>query len=306
MRNSIPSFHSLYQFLLMLPRVLTLFIFLSLIQLSANADDKKCVSGNCINGNGTEVSGDKSTYTGQFVNGKREGKGTLTWPDGKKYTGSFKEGYRTGYGVLVFPSKSRFEGGFLRDQYHGSGKFYNPDGTLKTTGIWSNNRHIGYYGGDLNSSGSGDQTDNDIVTPPCTSNCGNPGEYQFLKRIPAGYEQKASFNGRYSGLIRIIKCTKSMFYVPDHADRGYQEQSEFCWEKDSAPAGYWVYAKPYLFIWKNSTQTNDDSGNSTQKDSYMNQYIRSECIKECSKKCSGYTLEHTTKNCIDSCAARCN
>lgn len=49
-----------------------------------------CVSGNCINGQGTYIWADGQKYEGQFKKGKRDGKGSHFRADGSKYVGQFK------------------------------------------------------------------------------------------------------------------------------------------------------------------------------------------------------------------------
>lgn len=50
----------------------------------------RCVSGDCVNGQGTQLYADGSKYIGQFKNGLSEGQGQLVLPNGEKYVGNFK------------------------------------------------------------------------------------------------------------------------------------------------------------------------------------------------------------------------
>jgi hypothetical protein len=68
----------------------------------------------------------------------------------------------------------------------------------------------------------------------------------------------ATAGGKYSHLLRTI-------YVPDDAksygrfkDRGYDASTTYREEKD-LPAGYWVYADPYWYIWKTRSAKTDHS-----------------------------------------------
>ena len=81
-----------------------------------------CISGNCVNGQGTCTwpSGDK--YVGEFVNENRTGQGTYTWADGDKYVGEFKDGKKNGQGTLTYA-----------------------DGTIKK-GLWENDRFLAIKG----------------------------------------------------------------------------------------------------------------------------------------------------------------
>jgi hypothetical protein len=41
-------------------------------------------------------------YSGQYVNGVREGEGTFDWPNGKKYIGMWRNGLQNGKGKVIF------------------------------------------------------------------------------------------------------------------------------------------------------------------------------------------------------------
>ena len=83
---------------------------------TANAD---CISGNCVNGQGTYTFTNGNTYFGDFIDGKRTGQGTFTYANGDKYVGAFLHGNRHGQGILTLF-----------------------DGTLKS-GIWEKDRYFG-------------------------------------------------------------------------------------------------------------------------------------------------------------------
>ena len=74
--------------------ILTLFPF-SLV-------GQECISGDCVNGQGTYTYGDGGKYVGEWKDGKRNGRGRETHPDGAIYVGEFKDGEQHGQGTL-FP-----------------------------------------------------------------------------------------------------------------------------------------------------------------------------------------------------------
>ncbi|MEO7049998.1 MAG: hypothetical protein ABI091_32130 [Ferruginibacter sp.] len=59
----------------------------------------QCLSGNCVNGEGKFDFG-WCVYTGQFKDGKPEGKGTMKYDD-YSYTGNFRNGLEDGEGIIT-------------------------------------------------------------------------------------------------------------------------------------------------------------------------------------------------------------
>lgn len=125
----------------------------------------QCISGNCQNGAGTYRYAANSKYTGQFVNGLREGNGKITFANGNAYDGQFSRNRMQGEGTMVysngdkyigswyndephgrgkyyFKTKERYEGDFKNGEFDGQGTMYYPDGAYYS-GSWKNNRKHG-------------------------------------------------------------------------------------------------------------------------------------------------------------------
>jgi len=76
---------------------------------TASAD---CISGNCVNGNGTYIYANGDRYVGTFVNSAIE-EGTYVWTNGDKYSGTFAmNGSLTGKGEYLWSD------GRSRSVYH--------------------------------------------------------------------------------------------------------------------------------------------------------------------------------------------
>jgi len=110
---------------------------------------------------------DQSTYTGQVVDGKRQGhglwqsstgqyegqwkadaqhgKGRQTWSDGRVYDGQFDHGRFSGHGRMVWHTQKgllTYEGQYKDDLKHGSGRFVWADGRTYD-GEWQNGKRHG-------------------------------------------------------------------------------------------------------------------------------------------------------------------
>ena len=55
----------------------------------------KCISGDCINGQGTKTDADGNKYVGEHKDGKEHGQGTKTHSDGKIGKGIWENGKLT-------------------------------------------------------------------------------------------------------------------------------------------------------------------------------------------------------------------
>ncbi|KAJ0407485.1 hypothetical protein ATCC90586_008960 [Pythium insidiosum] len=65
----------------------------------------------------------RGVYTGDLVDGLREGRGVLAFANGDKYDGEFRRGFREGHGVFTSERGTRvYDGDWRRSQRHGRGK----------------------------------------------------------------------------------------------------------------------------------------------------------------------------------------
>ena len=77
----------------------------------------------------TGVGRKKEVLTGQFFDGKLEGKGTAIVDGGERYDGLWSEGLRYGHGIMAFPDGGIYVGNFINDFCHGIGKYTGKFGT---------------------------------------------------------------------------------------------------------------------------------------------------------------------------------
>lgn len=87
----------------------------------------------------TETNG---KYTGQRVDGKKQGYGKYEWNDGSVYEGEFKDDKINGQGKLTIPEKGIYEGNFSNSKKSGQGTymFINKD---KYIGNWEDDKMSG-------------------------------------------------------------------------------------------------------------------------------------------------------------------
>jgi hypothetical protein len=81
--------------------------------------------------------------------------------------------------------------------------------------------------------------------------------------VPAGLEEafrKATVNGKYAMLLRQIKVEKDVETYQEFKDLGYRVLPEYGGFKD-LPAGHWVYAAPYWYIWRDLTSVQHQKRN---------------------------------------------
>ena len=97
-------------------------------------------------------------YTGNYVEGKKNGEGVFLYPDGSKYDGSWINDLRNGWGTYTYPNGDTYEGEWYQGVRHGQGTYtYNETGS-HYEGTWfhgkmqdeghlvhSNHRYIGNF-----------------------------------------------------------------------------------------------------------------------------------------------------------------
>lgn len=83
-------------------------------------------------------------YKGELIGSTPDGVGEYVFTDENglecTYEGEFKDGKIQGAGEMRLSSGEVLKGSFFEGQLNGYGKTYNPDGTLKTRGVYVNNR----------------------------------------------------------------------------------------------------------------------------------------------------------------------
>ena len=67
-----------------------------------------------MHGKGVYTWPDGNRYTGEYVNGKKEGWGVYTYSNGKEFEGTWKNGKQEGYGYLRIHPKCEFKKGLWK------------------------------------------------------------------------------------------------------------------------------------------------------------------------------------------------
>ena len=84
-----------------------------------------------------------NTYTGQFLDGEKDGIGLEITPDGDVYTGNFEHGYRHGAGRLIYANGDVYEGNFHKGGREGQGQFSEHENGFVYKGAWLRDKKHG-------------------------------------------------------------------------------------------------------------------------------------------------------------------
>eukprot|EP01032_Pedospumella_encystans_P020496 gene20496-23281_t len=84
--------------------------------------------------------GQRSLYSGHFLDGALVGHGTMVAKNGTIYVGHFEHKQRHGQGILRMPTK-QYEGQFFNNRYHGQGKMTFATGAVYTGGFCNGLMH---------------------------------------------------------------------------------------------------------------------------------------------------------------------
>ncbi|MBK8558061.1 MAG: caspase family protein [Lewinellaceae bacterium] len=138
----------------------------------------QCISGDCINGQGTYV-----------------------YPSGAKYVGSFKDGEIDGVGVCYYTDKSKYSGEWKNRYPEGKGTKTYADGT-KRTGSWKKGKPVDEAGNVLEEYIAGkkeeQQDDGTNIQSGCLSGDCKSGSGIFA--YPDGSKYEGEFvNGKFQG-----------------------------------------------------------------------------------------------------------
>lgn len=96
----------------------------------------ECLQGNCITGYGSAVFPKGDSYTGEWRNGKAQGKGILKYKNGDIYSGDWFEGMASGMGTMEFADGTKYYGEWKASLAHGMGTFFDTDGSVLFKGKW--------------------------------------------------------------------------------------------------------------------------------------------------------------------------
>lgn len=83
----------------------------------------------------------------------------------------------------------------------------------------------------------------DVRPQPPSSPPGQPA-----KPRADGVPDRATVNGRYSGLLQVVNCPADAARYGDFREWGHATTANWC--GTSTRAGYWVYVKPNWYIWE--------------------------------------------------------
>jgi hypothetical protein len=93
--------------------------------------------------NNIKVKVNDKTYTGEWLNGKRDGFGIVIWDDGAKFKGYFVNDMANGIGKQIHKGGEIYFGQWVNDRACGLGYFTNTKNS-RYEGEWENDKHNGF------------------------------------------------------------------------------------------------------------------------------------------------------------------
>lgn len=154
----------------------------------------QCVSGDCINGEGTMIYSNNAKYWGNWKDGKREGYGVMVWYGAEQaaiYRGNWSNDKRNGLGTYCWPSGNKYEGNWLDSKSSGHGTYYWPSG----------NAFVGEFINDVRTE-NGTIIENAIKKGCVSGDCNNGyGKYYYTDG--AAYDGYFK-NGKREGKGKIV------------------------------------------------------------------------------------------------------
>ena len=104
-------------------------------------NNKPGATSNAFSNNGT--GGDIGGQAVDMIqNGERQSLGPVTMSNGAIFTGEWLNGLKDGYGQQVWPDGSKYEGDWKNDQANGRGRLVHADGDVYD-GDWINDKAHG-------------------------------------------------------------------------------------------------------------------------------------------------------------------
>ncbi len=94
------------------------------------------------NGKGFSRYADGTSYDGEWIDDKRQGFGIFTWPNGMKFEGEFINNVRNGKGIIHLKDGSILHASWVNDTINGPGKMYDKQGKLVQEGMMKNNAFV--------------------------------------------------------------------------------------------------------------------------------------------------------------------
>ena len=191
-------------------------------------------------------------YTGEWLNGKRDGYGRLKWNDGSIYCGYFMNDKACGFGKLVHADGDIYLGYWEDDRAHGVGRYYNNRGA-SYEGYWASDKQNG-YGNELWPKGSNfegeyvDGAKHGLGVLNLEDNACYKGQFRdndingigtFYFKDNRKYEGEWKYNKMYG--YGILTWPDGKFF------EGY-----FVNDKKEGFGVYYAISKVYIGNWKNS------------------------------------------------------
>jgi len=84
-----------------------------------------------------------AVFTGEWMNGMRDGWGKQVWVDGSHYEGEWRLDRANGFGKLTHADKDTYEGQWLNDKAHGKGVYNHANGAFYD-GEWVEDKQQGF------------------------------------------------------------------------------------------------------------------------------------------------------------------
>lgn len=92
-------------------------------------------------GRGTISLENGGVYEGEWKDGEANGQGTIIWSSGAVYKGEWKDSQKNGQGTMVYETGDKYEGEWAGDNRNGRGTFTYSDGSVES-GVWKDGKLI--------------------------------------------------------------------------------------------------------------------------------------------------------------------